>query len=724
MPISFVVSGGVSLGAYEAGFLYYLVESLKRMPELFDMKIATGASAGSINGLLAMLATCDARSDDPRESMLFRTWSDIGFPGLWDPKQSSPIALFSRKSMQEVAERIGKRIDAGFPTACDVVVGVSTTRLSPKKEALAPRSPLELPRNEEKFVVRIRGRGPGTAPSFENYVDPTYGFPQSLLPLDGNPRAFEAVRDLLFASSAFPFAFAPVVLPHCMTNARSPSTPCTLQNAKPAPFVDGGVFDNQPLGLAARLAGDGLGGTAGLTAFVTPFRRKNAKAPDDALFVYVDPELTSYPSPSEATDAEKMRSATSLTMHYVKMFIEAARSKELVDVLEAAPELRDKVVLAAADVPPASQAIAAFFGFFDKNFRVFDFYLGMRAARYFLDTKLAPKLVRAGQPAPVLAHYEDSATKNLEPYKCIRAVVDGDGVPAEACRSVPADLRAALQASLAHLYDRCARAKARGANDPGESRACARAMAGDEPPRVPFVPVPSAGFFRQGAAESELSYTVRLLDAYGFVFRDLGLEHEGAPRVERAIHEKLRKVVDTFSASQPENGTAVGALGRLLLGQLTYVPPAAVVHVSFGPVIELGASFRLGAGASRFLRATVALDGGGLSSFSGGGGAYVTLAPMAGIEAEVLPLSGPNIQPRIGLRGGYLFSSVDGFLTSPCTDPDKRVCSRVTAQAYVAVSVLERIRVQLAFAMLPAIRKGEDFSFSFLPTAGVQFLWP
>ena len=38
-----------------------------------------------------------------------------------------------------------------------------------------------------------------------------------------------------------------------------------------------------------------------------------------------------------------------------------------------------------------------------------------------------------------------------------------------------------------------------------------------------------------------------------------------------------------------------------------------------------------------------------------------------------------------------------------------------TAQAYVAVSVVERIRLQLAFAMLPAIRKGEDFSFSFLP---------
>jgi hypothetical protein len=67
---------------------------------------------------------------------------------------------------------------------------------------------------------------------------------------------------------------------------------------------------------------------------------------------------------------------------------------------------------------------------------------------------------------------------------------------------------------------------------------------------------------------------------------------------------------------------------------------------------------------------------------------------------------------------------VDGFLTASCNEPDKRVCSRVTAQAYAAVSFFERIRLQLAFAMLPAVRAGEDFSWSLLPTGGIQFLWP
>ncbi len=50
--------------------------------------------------------------------------------------------------------------------------------------------------------------------------------------------------------------------------------------------------------------------------------------------------------------------------------------------------------------------------------------------------------------------------------------------------------------------------------------------------------------------------------------------------------------------------------------------------------------------------------------------------------------------------------------------------NRTLALAALMVSLFERIRLQLAFAMLPAVRSGEDFSWSLLPTGGVQFLWP
>lgn len=723
-PVAFVVSGGVSLGAYEAGFLHYLVETMKRNPGLYDVRIATGASAGSINGLLSLLASCDDPNDDPKKSLFYGTWTPIGLPGLHDPARPSAIALFSRRPLDAVADRILERVARGFPTSCDVVLGVTTTRLTNAREAIGAHGRLDLPRAEERFVVRMRGEGVGRPPTFESYVDASYGYPQPLLPFGTDPRNNAILlRDLLYASSAFPFAFTPVSLPTCMTRPRGPTPPCDATTASRANFVDGGVFDNQPLGLAARIAGDGLPPGHARGGFVTPLVRKNALPPDDTLLVYVDPELTSFSRPPNADESQRMRSASALGLHYVESFVESARTKELSSVLEATPELRDRLAIAASDVPPVSHSLASFFGFFDSRFREHDFYLGMRAARRFMDGRLAARLAKIrGERAPIV-HYEDGVTTNLEPYHCMRAVLDDVGDPAVACAAVAPELRAALATSIARLYDGCASAREAGSRDFGESRACERAMRGGEPQRVPDTPRAPQGFHRKRPGESELAYTVRLLVGYGFVFRDLGLGKVDAARVEREIHERLRETLDTFASAQPENGAAIGALGHTLLGTLTYVPASAIVHVAVGPVIEAGASFRLGAGASRFLRATLAADLGGLSSFTGSG-AYLTAAPMAGMEAEILPISGPVIQPRLGLRGGYLFSTEDGFATSTCPDPRALVCSRPTAQAYVAASVFDRVRLQVGLAAIFPVRTHEETSWSLLPTGGLQFLWP
>lgn len=723
LPVSFVVSGGATLGAYQAGFLQALVTTLKRTPTVFDFKLATGASAGSVNALLALFASCDEAPKDPTDSLLFRSWSELGFPALEESKFKSPVALFSRKLMGHVWEGIEQRYNAGFEASCDVVLGVSTTRLEAKKQALDTGSPLELPRTEEKFVLRMRGQGKGKPPTLENYVDSAYGFPQVLLPLSDSGSSFEVLRDLLYASGAYPFAFEPVALAHCMSKPDHPEADCTKGRASKALFIDGGVFDNQPLGLAARVAGDGFSSTGDRVSFVSPLRRKNAHAPDDALFVYVDPDTAAYPDRPETDGTPKTYSARRLAFHYLDAFISSAQSKELVDVIENAPELREKLLLPSADLPPISQTLASFFGFFDKTFRAFDFFLGMRAARRFSEGPLRQAAEKRGVTLPPL-EAEDTSGSHLEAYRCIRAVLDRKGSSVDACKDASPQMRAILQTSMSMLYDRCARVGSRSPMLLSKYPACQASMISGDPPRVPFVPSRPFGFHRQRASEVELSYVVRLLSGYGFVFRDLGLEKASASEAEDAIHTQLRRVFDAFGAAQPESRALVDALSRTMLGQMTYVPPSLILHAGIGSVLEGGASLRLGAGPTRFLRATAAIDAGGLTSFTGGGGAYFTLAPMAGLEAELLPISSANFQTRLGIRAGYLFSTADAFLIDPCTTPDKRVCSRATAQVYGAVSIFERLRLQIAFAMLPAIRPGEDFSWSILPTGGVQFLWP
>src|SRR5688572_11771118 len=72
VPVSLTVSGGVSLGAYEAGYLYYLSETIKLNPERTRLAVATGASAGSINALLAAIEACGEAEPDPTKTLLFR----------------------------------------------------------------------------------------------------------------------------------------------------------------------------------------------------------------------------------------------------------------------------------------------------------------------------------------------------------------------------------------------------------------------------------------------------------------------------------------------------------------------------------------------------------------------------------------------------------------------------------------------------------------------------
>ena len=84
----------------------------------------------------------------------------------------------------------------GLTETCDFVLGVATTRLTPKQLEVQAGL-LALPRIEEKFVVRVRGQGPGKAPLLSHYVDPGFPLGDPLLPIDGSGKgSFEPLADL------------------------------------------------------------------------------------------------------------------------------------------------------------------------------------------------------------------------------------------------------------------------------------------------------------------------------------------------------------------------------------------------------------------------------------------------------------------------------------------------------------------------------------------------
>ena len=95
LPASMTIAGGVSLGAYEAGLVYYTLESLRANPGLTELKLATGASAGSVNGFMAVLQSCGPGVANPRQSLFWKAWIPLGLDNLTQPGKGVPTAAFS-----------------------------------------------------------------------------------------------------------------------------------------------------------------------------------------------------------------------------------------------------------------------------------------------------------------------------------------------------------------------------------------------------------------------------------------------------------------------------------------------------------------------------------------------------------------------------------------------------------------------------------------------------
>jgi hypothetical protein len=210
-PLSFTVSGGVSLGAYEAGALHFLTEAIKRSQGQVELRIATGASAGGANALISLIDSCRAIEDDPARSLGFETWLPVGMGQLFRPDRVTATSVLTRAPLERALARLGRHYRAGLRADCDVVLGVSVTREVAAHSELsnrATRTALEIPRQIERFVLRIRGRGPGRVPRLDNYVDPRARLPQPLLPFEtsdddgAQARNFARLTELLYASRA------------------------------------------------------------------------------------------------------------------------------------------------------------------------------------------------------------------------------------------------------------------------------------------------------------------------------------------------------------------------------------------------------------------------------------------------------------------------------------------------------------------------------------------
>lgn len=320
-PIAFSISGGVSLGAYEAGATWGLVRYLRAVGDdrtlrpdpndgRADLVGITGASAGAINTFVSALMWCrSAESAGAIDDNLLRTtWLPVGFDGFLPPDTGTwrdrflPLdGLLTRTASAEGLRALQAAVGGGgFRPHCRVPLAFSVTRGTPWQTDVdgltVPNQrfavPLELVVDAAGYPWFVNHRAVvrnasqlgqylflAERPGEEERARRGYA--------DGQPPPYVVPADLVMqaalASSAFPLAFSPVSLVTCPPRDQCPAEqpPAPLKGSgwlecgeRPgcddfsdltcaglvdpgqtrAPcasrFVDGGFFDNVPLGMA------------------------------------------------------------------------------------------------------------------------------------------------------------------------------------------------------------------------------------------------------------------------------------------------------------------------------------------------------------------------------------------------------------------------------------------------------------------------------------------
>src|SRR6266568_3094530 len=298
IPFSFAISGGVSLGAYEAGLNWGVVKYMKlHKNDVADPKIlppklmsVSGASAGRINALMTSVSWCvdktkidDGAVIDNVSDNLFRNiWLKVGIDTLLpkDPHKYLPDdGLLTRSAFTKELASLKNILAADvFKSDCSIPFGLMVTRTEPL-DVTVNSLDIENQRFMIPVLFKVNNEGHGEFFSYEvNPYSPRIG---NVIYLQGNGEkdadgnlklATDTVIDAVLASSAFPVAVGRVSLNYCIKDSQAkpadgdavpiPKDKCPDDyrpnfDKEAVDFVDGGVFDNIPLG-SAKVLGEPL----------------------------------------------------------------------------------------------------------------------------------------------------------------------------------------------------------------------------------------------------------------------------------------------------------------------------------------------------------------------------------------------------------------------------------------------------------------------------------
>ena len=355
---SIVISGGVSLGAYEAGYNWAMIKMLNKVREKGKLtephlQSVAGASAGSINALLSAMYWCQKDSIPLKnavdDNLFYETWVHLGIEDLsihgQDPENTS--TLFTRKGLEKKGEKIIAHLNKPiFKKNCEVPLGVSVTKVTPIIEEVSG-----IKVKNQHFSVPLTFKVKHSKAVIENKkMPPSTDFYMSIPEIEKDKNK---LMNVLFASGAFPGAFQQVKLDYVYKGKRASHY-----------FIDGGAYDNIPLQLAIEL-------------------NKNT-----SHFLFIDPSNMRKEVKDTTKQEEEQRPLGFITTNAIPLLssLEIFQSMKLYQAINQyfRKDSSKTLILSSRFHPLTGKYLQHFAAFLDPNFREYDYYVGVYDAIYHL----------------------------------------------------------------------------------------------------------------------------------------------------------------------------------------------------------------------------------------------------------------------------------------------------------------------------------------------------
>jgi hypothetical protein len=255
--LSITISGAVSLGSYEAGVLWEVLDAIRQHNDnpltehnnriLID--VLTGASAGGMTAIILgqKLLYSGDQFQGPYNNPLYNCWvKRIGLQGLQDTQRDEPAlhSIFSSDLIEQISrETLMERyksapVPPAIPhaSAAQIIrIGVALTNLNGVNYGLAVQP-------EGKFI-------------YIRYADQMTRVANGAA--SDNQKFWEPLRQAAVACGAFPFAFRAQDVERSAKAEPQDYPAENLMHWDNDPqtftYTDGGVLQNQPLGMAKNM---------------------------------------------------------------------------------------------------------------------------------------------------------------------------------------------------------------------------------------------------------------------------------------------------------------------------------------------------------------------------------------------------------------------------------------------------------------------------------------